>query len=123
GVHVDADAIAELAAEQLIHRNAERLTREIPQRRLDRGKHRDIHSGLRTLEETPAPDVLEKAVHVQRVLPLQPLAEHFHQMIRAGDGIDTLAAAPDALVRVDLHEEAGSAADVATLHVCDLEFG
>jgi hypothetical protein len=62
-------------------------------------------------------------MHVQRVLPLQSLAKHFHQVVGAGDGIDTLAAAPDVLVCIDLHEQAGSLADVAALDAGDLELG
>ena len=55
--------------------------------------------------------------------PLNPAPEHLHQVIGAGRGVHALAAAPDALVRVDLHEQAVAAANIAAFDVRDFQIG
>ena len=118
---VDADAIAELPAEQLVHRHVQRLAGQIPQRGFHGRQHGDEHAGLRAPEDAALPNLLEQPMHVERTLVAKALAEALDEMVGALNGVDSFAAAPDALVRVDLHEQAS--AHVAALHIGDAQRG
>ena len=69
----------------------------------------------------PFAHLLEQAVNVERTLIANPLPEALDEMIRALNRIDRFAAAPDALIRVDLHEQA--AAHVAAFHIGNAQRG
>ena len=60
-------------------------------------------------------------MHVERILAANPLSEALDEVVGAANGVDPLAAAPDALVGMDLHEEA--AANVAALQFGDAQRG
>ena len=120
-VAVDADLVAELPAEQLIHRHVQRLAGQIPQRRFHGRQHRHEDARLRAAEDAALPHLLEDPVHVERVLAANPLTEALDEVVGAADGVDPLAAAPDALVGMDLHEQA--AAHVAALQIGDAQRG
>ena len=120
-VAVDADLVAELPAEQLIHRHVQRLAGQIPQRRFHGRQHRHEDARLCAAEDAALPHLLEDPMHVERVLAANPLTEALDEVVGAADRIDSLAAAPDALVRMDFHEQA--AADVAALQIGDAQRG
>ena len=121
GIQVHTDAIAELAAEQLIHREVQRLAGQIPERRFHRRQDCHEHAGLSAAEHAALPNLLEQSMDVERALVAKTLAEALDQMVGALNGIDRLATPPDALVRVDLHEQAS--AHVSALHVRDAQRG
>ena len=74
----------------------------------------DVHAGLRALEEPAAAHLLLEPVDVERALADEvPLGDVLHHVVRAVDAVDGLGAAVEALVRLDLHEEAVLAADEA----------
>ena len=116
GVEVEADAIAEFSAKQLVHRHVQRLAREIPQRRFHRREHRDVDAGLRAPEDAALANLLEQPMHVERTLIPNALPEALHHVVGAANGVDRFAAAPDPLVRVDLDEQASA-------YVAGFEFG
>ena len=66
-VAIEADGVAELAAEQLIDRHAEHLAGQIPQGDLDAGHSGDGRAGHRAVEEAGAAHLLEEHVDVERV--------------------------------------------------------
>ena len=121
GIAVHADPIAELPAEQLIHRHVQRLAGQIPERRFHGRQHRDEHAGLGAAEDAALPNLLEQPMHVQRALIAKALAEALDHVVGALYGVDRFAAPPDPLVRVDLHEQAS--AHVAALHIGDAQRG
>ena len=113
-VAVEADAVAELAAEQLVDRHAERLAREVPEGDLDAGHRRDRRAGHRAVEEAGAAHLLEEHIHVERVLADDVLLEGVDHRRAALAAVDALAVADHPLVRVDAH--VGRVA--VPLHLC-----
>src|SRR5690606_25826109 len=88
-----------------------------------RRQHGDIHARLTTAEDTAAAQVFEKTVNVQWIAALQPPAEILDQLVGAAHRIDAFAATPYALVGMDLHEQAGAAANVSALQLGDAQVG
>ena len=119
-VAVHPDLVPELAAEKLVDGEPEGLAGEVPQRRLERRHHADVHAALRALEEPAAAHVLLEPVDVERVLADQVLlGDVLHHVVRPVDAVHRLRAAHDALVRLDLDEQAVLAADEAAPHAGD----
>src|SRR5262245_44198761 len=71
-VGIDADLVAELAAEELVDRNAERLALEVPERDLDAGERGDQRTGEATLEHETATDLLEDRVDGEGIAADEP---------------------------------------------------
>ena len=61
-VAVDADLVAELAAQQLVDRHLQRLALQIPERDLDAGQRGDQRAGEAALEDEAAAQFLEDRV-------------------------------------------------------------
>ena len=88
---------------------------------LDCGQHGDVDARLRSFEEACLADVLKQTVHVQRILSADSTAKRLDQVIGARGGVGAFSAAPDALIGVDLDEQAVTAANEAAGHVGDLQ--
>ena len=84
-----------------------------------RRQHRHEDAGLGSAEDAALANLLEEAMDVEGALAADPLPEALDHLVRPRDRVDAFAAAPDALVRVDLHEQAS--ADVAALQVGDAQ--
>jgi len=117
-VAVAADAVAPPAAEQLPHRHAPRLARDVPARELDRA-----HAARLAAVAAELLDAAEDLLDVARVLAEDAALQDFR--VGAAGGVAHLAVADEALVRVDLHERAAlrRAVDVREADVRDLEGG
>ena len=98
-VGVEADAIAELAAEHLPARNAPGLAGEIHQRHLDAAHAAGLARVVAELLDLP-----EDLVDVARVLAEDAALEH--QRVGLAGAVAHFAAADEPLVRVDADERA-----------------
>ena len=74
-VGIDADLVAELAAQQFVDRDLERLALEVPQRDLDAGEGGDQRAGEAAFEDEAPPQLLEDRVDGERVAADQPRRE------------------------------------------------
>ena len=68
GIAVDAHALADLAAQQLIHGQAQRLTRDVPERDFDGRQRGDVLAGLRAGEDAGGADAFEGGLDIERIL-------------------------------------------------------
>ena len=100
-IAVDADAVAHLAAEQLIEGQPQRLAGQIPQGDLHRRQRRDVLTTLSARKDAVGANPLEQPVDVQRVLADQRLAEHTDERDAAAHGISAFAVTDQPLVGVD----------------------
>ena len=64
---VDADLVAELAAQQFVDRHLQRLALEVPERDLDAGQRGDQRAGEAALEDEAAAQFLEDRVDRERI--------------------------------------------------------
>jgi hypothetical protein len=120
-VDIDADAVPELSAEQLVHRHVQGLAGQVPEGRFHGRQHRNEHTGLRAPEDAALADLFEEPMDVERTLPANALPEALCQVVGPLDGIDGLATAGDPLVGVNPHEHA--AAHIGALQVRDPQRG
>ena len=63
-IHVDPDPVAKLPAQELIHRQAQRLAGKVPQCCFDRRQHGNVHARLGSFKKAGSANVLEQPVHV-----------------------------------------------------------
>ena len=103
-VGVQAHAVAELAAEQLINGHAQRLADQIKQRDVDARQRRDDVPRQRAVEDVAASDFLEEHVPVHRVFADEQRLHVVQQQRDAAAAVNALANARDALIRLDLDE-------------------
>jgi hypothetical protein len=101
---VDLDAVAHLAAEQLVDRHAERLALDVPERLVDAGDR--THQDRAASVEIAAVHRLPEVVDARRVLPDQLAGELLHGCLDGARAAfdDRLAPAADAFVGLDLQE-------------------
>ena len=93
-VHVQTDAVAVLAAEQLVDGNAVRLARQVPQGHFDAGDAAALSSVVAELS-----DLLEQSFDVARVFAEQSALEH--QRVSLAAAVANLAIAGNPLIRID----------------------
>ena len=115
-IAVYADAVPETAAQELIHRDAVRLPRQVPQGDLDAGY-------AAALPRMPAEllDLAENAVHIAGVFPQDAALEH--QGVCFARRVSHLAIAHQALIGIQLHQRTplGRAVDIHKTHIGDLQ--
>ena len=117
GIAIDADLVAELAAQHLVDGHAIGFARDIPEGQLDATDAAGLASMMAELL-----DAAEDLVDVAGVLAQDAALEH--QGIALAAAIAHLAIAHQALVGVDLDQRAGhGGADVGDAHVGDAQFG
>src|SRR5439155_641295 len=104
---VDADAVAARAAEQAVDRHAPQLAGYVPQRLVDAGEGVG-HERPAANVAVGAVDLLPQVLDPRRVLAVEQLVQRLGQGLRDAR-IDALDVAPagDAVVRLDLDEDAG----------------
>ena len=116
GIAVDADFVAELAAQHLVNGHAEGLAGQIPERHLD-AAHPAALAGV------PAKllDAAEELVDVAGIFTQEQAFQH--QGIGLGGGITHLAITYQALVGIQLHQGAvhRRAGDIGEAHIGYLE--
>src|SRR5690606_31199344 len=109
---IDADVVAELAAQKFVHRHLQRLALEIPQGNLDASQSRDEGSGKTALEHQASPDLFEDGIDGKRIAADQLLSEF---ALNDGDGLvaamDAFTKAGDAGVGFDAHPKMHAMAD------------
>ena len=102
-VAIDADVVAEPAAQELVDRRLQRLALQIPERDLDAGERGDQRAGEAALEDEAAPDVLEDGVDGEGVAA----GEARRQLLDDGDrliaAMHAFADTGDAGIGLDLH--------------------
>ena len=102
---IDADAVAALAAEQLMHRHTQRLALDVPQRLVDAGERAHVHAAAAI--EPAAIQHRPVILDLVRVLADQIVGQFLHL---GGDSCGAafdhrLAPARDALIGIDLQEQ------------------
>src|SRR5829696_1695922 len=100
-VAVEADCVPELAAEELIDRQAERLPGKIPEGDLDPGHRRDRCPRHCPVEELGPSHLLEKHVDVERALAKDGVLQRVDHLRTAFATVDALPVADDTLVGED----------------------
>ncbi len=124
GIGVDAHTVAHLAAEQLVHRQAQRFPREIPERGFDGSQRRHVLAGLRPGEHARGADTFERGLDVERVLPHEHAREGLDDRNVAGGRVGGFALPDDALIGVHPYVHlVAMHAHLGRADICDLEFG
>ncbi len=100
-VAVEADAVAELAAEEPVDRHAERLAGQVPEGDLDPGHRGHGRAGHRPVEELCAAHLLEERSTLSGFSPMMELLEGVDHLRTALAAVDALAVADQPLVGVD----------------------
>ena len=101
-VGVDADPVAHLAAQELVNRQPQRLTGQVPKGDLDAGHGHHILTGLRTGEDSSFPQPLPQQVHIEQILSDQYSPERaLDERYGVGRRIGRLAVAVDSLIGVN----------------------
>ena len=90
-IGVDANLVAELAAEQFVDRRVQRLALEIPQRDLDAGQRGDQRAGEAAIEDEAAAQLLEDRVDREWIAPDQLGAQLLDERDRLDAAMDTFA--------------------------------
>jgi len=118
GVAIDADRVSELAAEELPHRHAPRLAREIPKRDFDAA-----HATRLARVAAKLLDAAEDLFDIAGVFAEDTAFEHGR--IGAAGGVAHLAVADQTLVGVDLDQGTTlrRAVDIGEAHIGDLQSG
>src|ERR1035437_2269199 len=101
GIAVNAHALAYLAAQQLIYRQAQSLTRKVPKRDFDCRQRGDILAGLRAGKDAGGADAFESSLDIERVLANQHARERIDDWHVACRSIRGFALTDDALIGID----------------------
>ena len=134
GMHIDRHAVADLAAQQLVNGQPQRLARQIPQRHFNARRRRHVgtampldehHRGRAAqVDAAIAVEVGHDALDFQRVAALQHHIEVVVDDVFGAHRVDELAGTGQAFLGIDAHEariEAALQADGA--HFADAKLG
>ena len=124
-VHVEADAVAELASQQSVDGHPRRFARQVPEGYLDAGEGRDRMSRHTAAEDESAAHFLETHVHVTGILTQQQTFHAVDDLPPAGALVRQLAGAVEPFVGVNAHipETRVARLDIGDFHADSNEFG